>query len=166
MTRRVVTGKTSDGKSVFVSNEVVDTGQFAQLWGSDATVSLPSDGTEPKWTSFFPPTAGFRFLVFTMPPEPPGGNQLTPEVIAVMNERLPGLIDAMELENPGMHTTDTIDFDIVLSGEVWLELDDGAEVKLTAGDCVTQNATRHAWHNRSDQPVMMASALVGARRRE
>ncbi len=126
--RRVVTGQTATGKSVFVSDDVLADRQFRQLWGSDSEVALPTDGTEPK--------------------------------------RFPGLLDAMELDNPGMHTTDTIDFDIVLSGEVYLELDDGPEVRLTAGDCVIQNGTRHAWHNRSDEPVTMASALVGARRRE
>jgi quercetin dioxygenase-like cupin family protein len=70
----------------------------------------------------------------------------------------------MEPETPGMHTTDTVDIDIVLSGEVWLELDDGAEVKLEAGDCVIQNGTRHAWHNRTDSPVQMFAALIGATR--
>jgi quercetin dioxygenase-like cupin family protein len=50
----------------------------------------------------------------------------------------------------------------VLSGEVWLELDDGAEVHLQPGDCVIQNGTRHAWRNRSQQPCVIAVALVGA----
>jgi len=43
---------------------------------------------------------------------------------------------------------------------------DGAEVKLTVGDCVIQNGTRHAWHNRGDEPATVASALVGAPRRQ
>jgi len=50
----------------------------------------------------------------------------------------------------------------VLSGEVWLELDDGAEVHLRPGDCVIQNGTRHAWRNRSTEPCVIAVALVGA----
>jgi hypothetical protein len=166
--RRVVTGQAADGTSVFVSDDVLGEHQFGQVWGSDDLVALPTDGTEPKWSGFFPPATGFRFLVWTLPPEPRGGpaNLLTPDVIARMNERLPGLLDAMEPDNPGMHTTDTVDFDIVLAGEVYLELDDGAEVKLTTGDCVIQNGTRHAWHNRSDEPATMASALVGAPRRK
>ena len=57
-----------------------------------------------------------------------------------------------------MHTTDTVDFDVVVSGEIWLELDDGAEVKLEAGDCVVQNGTRHSWHNRSSEPCVLAVA--------
>src|SRR2546423_2617737 len=113
--RRVVTGQTADGTSVFVSDDMLGENRFGQVWGSDDPVALPTDGTEPKWSGFFPPANGFRFLVWTLPPEPPGGaaNLLTPDVIAHMNERLPGLLDAMEPEHPGMHTTDTVDFDIV-----------------------------------------------------
>jgi hypothetical protein len=160
--RRVVTGQTADGTSVFVNDDVVSDGQFGQLWGSDDAVALPSDGTEPKWSGFFPPASGFRFLVWTLPAGPRAAE---PAALEAVNEKFPGLLDAMEPDNPGMHTTDTVDFDIVLSGEVYLELDDGAEVKLTTGDCVIQNGTRHAWHNRSDQPATVASALVGAPRR-
>jgi uncharacterized cupin superfamily protein len=51
------------------------------------------------------------------------------------------MAEVLEPENPGMHTTDTVDFDVVMSGEVYLELDDGSEVLLKAGDCVVQNGT-------------------------
>ncbi len=68
----------------------------------------------------------------------------------------------MEPNHPGMHTTDTVDFDVVVFGEVVLELDDGAEVVLKAGDCVIQNGTHHAWHNRAAQKCMIAFSLVGA----
>jgi len=63
-----------------------------------------------------------------------------------------------------MHTSDTVDWDLGISGEVWLELDDGKEVLLRAGDCVIQQGTRHAWHNRSSEPCVLAVAIVGARR--
>ena len=52
-----------------------------------------------------------------------------------------------------MHTTDTVDIDVVISGEVDLELDDGSEVHLRPGDCVIQNGTRHAWRNRTSEPA-------------
>jgi quercetin dioxygenase-like cupin family protein len=61
-----------------------------------------------------------------------------------------------------MHTTQSVDIGIVQSGEVWLELDDDQEVKLTAGDYVIQNGTRHAWHNRSNEPCVMNFVLIGA----
>ena len=74
------------------------------------------------------------------------------------------MAEFMEPDHPGMHTTDTVDFDVVISGEVWLELDDGAEVQLRPGDSVVQNGTRHAWRNRSSEPCTLAVALIGARR--
>ncbi len=174
--RRVVTGQTAEGKSVVVADEVLEPKrvpfvpgtEFHQLWGSDDNVSLPTSGEQPAWTNFFPPVAGFRFLVWTMPPES-ASRSLPPDVdveaaLTELQRNLPGLTDVNEPDHPGMHTTDTVDFDLVLSGEVWLELDDGEEVKLGPGDCVVQNGTRHAWHNRGAVPVTIATALVGARR--
>ena len=70
----------------------------------------------------------------------------------------------MEVEHPGMHTTGTIDYGVVISGEIWLELDDRAEVHLKQGDCVVQNGTRHAWRNKSVEPCIMAFVMVGAKR--
>jgi hypothetical protein len=59
-------------------------------------------------------------------------------------------------------TTDTIDFEVILDGEVWLELDDGVEVHLRPGDTVVQNGTRHAWRNHGDAPCRLAVFIVGA----
>ncbi len=57
-----------------------------------------------------------------------------------------------------------IDFEYIISGEVWLELDDGEEVHLRAGDTVVQNGTRHAWHNKSSEPCRIVVCLIGAHR--
>ena len=75
------------------------------------------------------------------------------------------MIDVLELNHHGMHTTDSVDFEVVVFGEVCLELDDGAEVLLKAGDCVIQNGTRHAWRNRSSDKCVIAVTLVGAERK-
>lgn len=170
----VVTGRTADGKSVFVEDRQIEATTpalapgtaFHQVWGSDEPVALPSDGAPPRWSGFFPPPAGFRFLIWSIGPD---GVPIPDDVdvgaaLAEMREALPGMLEVIEPDHPGMHTTDTIDFNVVLSGEAWLELDDGAEVRLTAGDCVVQNGTRHAWHNRTDAPVTVATTLVGASR--
>ena len=75
---------------------------------------------------------------------------------------MPGLAAYLEPDAPGMHTTDTIDFEVVLEGEVWLELDDGVEVHLRPGDTVVQNGTRHAWRNHGDTTARLAVFLIGA----
>jgi hypothetical protein len=173
--RRVVTGQDEAGKSVFVSDELVEPIvvalmpglEFLNLWGADHTPVVPTDGARPHAPAYFPPPPGYRFALFTLPPD--GTASLREDVdprqaVAEVQERMPGLMDHMEPDNPGMHTTDTIDLDLVLVGDVYLELDDGAEVHLSTGDCVIQNGTRHAWHNRSSEPCRMLSILIGAQR--
>jgi quercetin dioxygenase-like cupin family protein len=68
----------------------------------------------------------------------------------------------MESDAPARHTTSTIDFEIVLDGEIWLEFDDGVEVHLHPGDTVVQNGTRHAWRNHNDTMARLAVFIVGA----
>jgi len=171
----VVTGQTKSGKSVIVSHEPVHpvtvammSGyEFYRLWGSDATPALPSDGTPTAQPRYFPPKNGFRFGMFTLPPATSANNEqaLTPAVLDEMRQKLPGALEVLETDHPGMHTTDSVDFDVVVFGEVVLELDDGAEFLLKAGDCVIQNGTRHAWHNRSTEKCVIAFSLVGAERK-
>ena len=79
-------------------------------------------------------------------------------------EKMPDLLSYMENDNPGMHTTDTIDFEYVISGKVWLELDDHKEVHLRPGDTVVQNGTRHAWRNNGSEPCRIVVCMVGAHR--
>jgi mannose-6-phosphate isomerase-like protein (cupin superfamily) len=171
--RRVVTGRDGTGKSVFVADEHVEPIrlalmpglEFVRIWGDDETPTLPTDGATPPARTFFPPAGGYRFAFVTIPPEasgPPPEDLDVQQAIADVNEALPGMMEHMEPDNPGMHTTDTVDLDLVLSGEMDLELDDGAEVHLRPGDCVVQNGTRHAWHNRTSEPCTMLSILIGA----
>jgi len=82
--------------------------------------------------------------------------------IGELNEKLPGLGDALEPDHPGMHTTATIDYEFIVSGRCVLELDDGATRELGPGDTVIQNGTRHAWRNPYDEPCVIVFALVGA----
>jgi oxalate decarboxylase/phosphoglucose isomerase-like protein (cupin superfamily) len=63
--------------------------------------------------------------------------------------------------HPGMHRTSTIDYAMVLSGEIDMLLDD-SEIHLTAGNVVVQQATNHAWVNRGDAPCRIAFVLVDA----
>ncbi|MCA1832171.1 MAG: cupin domain-containing protein [Actinomycetota bacterium] len=168
--RRVVTGRTSEGKSVIASDELVDPitiaispgSEFHGLWGSDTIPELPDLGKRPATHDWFPPEEGFRFALVTFPPE--GllqGIDMT-VALAEIQRKLPGLAESLEPDFV-MHTTNTIDLIFVLSGEIALELDDGAKVQLRAGDSVVQNGTRHAWHNRGSRDCVMAVSMIGAR---
>jgi mannose-6-phosphate isomerase-like protein (cupin superfamily) len=171
--RRVVTGHDANGKAVFVSDEWVDPvtvalspgSEFHQLWSGDEPPHFPDDGSRPETPMYFPAVGGFRFGQFSVPPESspaPASDADMEAAVTEMNAKLPGLIAHMEPDAPGMHTTATIDFEVVLDGEVWLELDDGVEVHLQPGDCVVQNGTRHAWRNHGDVTARLAVILLGA----
>jgi mannose-6-phosphate isomerase-like protein (cupin superfamily) len=161
--RRVVTGHDASGKSVFVSDEAV-AGQpltgFHRLWGGDETPRFPDGGTMPAHHTYFPPIGGFRFGMFAIPPDSVAGSDAIGPTD--LEAEAPGLLRYMDLSDPGMHTTDTIDFEVVLEGTVMLELDDGAEVALSPGDTVVQNGTRHRWRNPGDTIAHLAVFMCGA----
>jgi mannose-6-phosphate isomerase-like protein (cupin superfamily) len=170
--RRVVTGVNAEGTSVFVSDERVEAVTpalmpglvFHRLWGQDDPPAAPQDGTPPPAHAYFPPAGGYRVGTFTVPPEatpPPEGIDVEAG-LAEVEATLPGLLGHMEPDNPGMHTTATIDFEYVVSGRIVLELDDGATVELGPGDTVVQNGTRHAWRNPFDEPATLVVVLIGA----
>lgn len=172
-TRLVVTGHDDNGKAVFARDDVVAPitlsmmpgTEFHRLWGSDGPQTYPDSGAAPQAPSYLPPVGGFRFVLFTLPPE--GDVDYPDDMESAVDEveaKLPGMMTTMEPDEPGMHTTETTDFDIVLSGTVVLELDDGAEVTLTQGDVVVQNGTRHRWRNPGTEPAVLGTAMVGARR--
>ncbi|UGS36940.1 cupin domain-containing protein [Capillimicrobium parvum] len=169
--RRLVTGHDASGRSVVASDEEVAPivadlfagWQFHALWGVDAPPAFPDDGREPAWSAYFPPRGGVRFSLSTIPPEgtaPPAGLDVA-AAEAQAEQRLPGMLAVLEPDDPGMHTTATIDFEVILRGEVILELDDGVQRRLRAGDTVVQNGTRHRWRNPGPEPAVMAVFMVG-----
>ena len=172
MVRRVVTGHDSSGKAVFASDELVEPvvptlvpgSEYHRLWGADQAPSFPDDGAPPAQPTYFPPVGGFRFGMFTIPPAggPPPNLDDVASHMADFEAKLPGLLAYMEPDDPGMHTTDTIDFEVILSGSCVLELDDGAEVTLEVGDTVVQNGTRHRWRNPGTEPCHLAVFICGA----
>jgi mannose-6-phosphate isomerase-like protein (cupin superfamily) len=174
--RRVVTGHDANGKAVVASDTYVDGlspamtpgTEFHNLWGADAAPHFPDDGRQPEHHSYFPPVGGFRFGMFSVPPghrvdtEPPADLEAA---FAEFEATLPGLASYMEPDAPGMHTTDTIDFEVVLSGELTLELDNGVEKVMKPGDTIVQSGTRHRWHNRGTEPAVFVSVVIGAHRK-
>ncbi len=171
--RRVVTGLDDSGRAVFVSDEMVEPvtvaifpgSEFHRLWGSESKVVLPVDGTPPLPMAYFPASDGFRFGFFTVPPN---STSRVPQdldfgtALSELKEKLPGLWEHLESDHPGMHTTATVDYGIVLSGEATLELDDRQKVTLGPGDTYIQNGTRHRWSNKGDVPAVIAVTLIGA----
>jgi mannose-6-phosphate isomerase-like protein (cupin superfamily) len=172
--RRICTGHDADGQPCVARDEPIEPVtvrllpgcEFHSLWSSDEALQVPNDGQPPQAPNYFPTSAGCRFLVFSVPPQgehlPEGFDY--PAAFAEVRRRLPGLMEQMERDAPGMHTTDTVDFDYVIEGEVVLDLGNGREVLLKAGDAVVQNGTRHRWLNRSDKTCRVLACLVGARR--
>ncbi len=171
--RRVVTGHDAEGNAIFVSDEqvvpIVPTllpgNEFHRLWGGDEAPQFPDDGVRPNDAAYFPPVGGYRFGLFTIPPDGGAGAPADLDIMAALDDletKLPGLSGHMEPENPGMHTTATIDFEVLLSGAVTLELDDGAKVTIGPGDTVVQNGTRHRWSNAGTEPAVLAVFICGA----
>jgi hypothetical protein len=177
--RRIVTGRDQAGKSVFVSEGPVPRGvamrgvprfRIDEVWRVAGVPELPARHADPTLVQhpFFPDPGGTEFCVVTFPPavDVERAAQSGIDLEAAEHEfyaEFPRMAESMESGAPGMHTTRTVDYGVVLSGEIWLELDDGAKRNLKAGDCVIQNGTRHAWRNLSDRECVMAFVIVGAR---
>lgn len=169
--RNVVTGHDSRGHATVVQDRVLEATSvalmpglgFHMLWSSAGLPSFPDAGIEQPSPTYFPPPGGTRFLVFTIPAErvPPRAGTDLAAARAEADSVLPGLLARMEPANPGMHRSDTVDFIYVLEGEIVLELDEGRETVLRAGDTAVQNGTRHAWRNRSGAPCRLLVCMVG-----
>ncbi|EEA03691.1 Cupin 2 conserved barrel domain protein [Burkholderia sp. H160] len=178
MVRRIVTGEHA-GKSVFLADGQVETGhayaavpgfETTQVWATlQGAATLPHAGGDPVigLNSVIPDPHGTRFMIVQFPPDSVMASpNFDPAAAgAEYAANLPGLAECFEPDGSGFHRTQTVDYDIILSGELTLELDDGQARHLKAGDIVIQNGTRHAWRNRSTQPAVMASVLIGAERK-
>jgi len=150
--RRIVTGHDESGRSVVLSDgmppNVRDKGtgvDFIEIWNTAATPA-PIRSTEPE------PTDG----PLRVPP-PPQGTRIR------LNDFYPGHVQKLPQRSDGrhplMHRTRSIDYGIVLEGELYLILDD-CEVQLRTGDVVVQRGTDHGWENRSNRVARMAFILV------
>ncbi|WP_341318127.1 cupin domain-containing protein [Paraburkholderia sp. IMGN_8] len=175
--RRVVTGHNASGASTVALDSPPPRSDAYQhipglvsrlVWATEPAQAIPFDGTDPTpaVASFVPAVSGTRFLIVTFPPDSvffaPG---FDPQAAATENLAIsPGLAELFEED--GMHATPTVDYGIVLDGEIWLELDEGRAELMRKHEVVVQNGTRHAWRNKSDRPATLAFVLIGARRSE
>jgi mannose-6-phosphate isomerase-like protein (cupin superfamily) len=178
--KRALTGRNEAGKSVFKSFDVttkvveIDANPgltFYELYMTDDVPRLTGLEGDPmlKGTKAFPGPGGTMFRLISYPPRRPEGYKPPPGVtfesgLREMSEKVPGMGGHFERGAPGMHTSDTIDYCVVVRGEMTLELDDGEKVHLRQGDCVVQNGTRHRWRNPLPEPCLMAFISIGGRR--
>jgi quercetin dioxygenase-like cupin family protein len=136
--RRIVTGHDSGGRSVVLSDAPTPTtasldngAAFHEIWATGDTPA-PIDAVASA-----EPTA----RPLQVAPDPGG-------TIVHVIDMPPGAVAPL-------HRTRTIDYGVVLDGEVDLELDDGSVVTMSTGDVVVQRGTAHAWHNRSSSTVRL-----------
>jgi mannose-6-phosphate isomerase-like protein (cupin superfamily) len=170
--RRVVTGVNPEGNSVVMSDgppprlvtlELLGGVKITDVWHLASPPQSPADGGDlDRNASLVPPPGGSHWRVVEYLPDSarPADVDVN-DLVAELNEKLPGVVEDSDLSRLGMHRTETIDFGVVLSGEIWLELDEG-EVHLKPGDCVVQRGTMHAWRNRTDRPCLMSFVLIEA----
>src|SRR5260370_4757639 len=155
--RLVVTGHNAKGRSVFAFEQQVDAmpipgrGELAMRWSADEPATYPNAGDNPQAPGICPALGRVGFVMATYSPEY--------EVSARENV---ARRHVEEGDEPGFHRTDTTDFGVLISGNLAVQLDDGAEVVLNPGDVFIENGTRHRWRVVGDKPATMASFLVGA----
>jgi naringenin degradation protein FdeH len=172
--RRVVTGHDSSGKAIVVSDGLAPAVRTNPLRPGHISVDLWKTGASPVVLTHEEPdpTLGPKQIH----PSPGGTiiriSEIAPESEAVRNmlpEQAREVFKAMGNEaastfgrggrHPFMHRTETIDYAVVLEGEIVLLLDD-EDVHLKAGDVVIQRGTNHAWSNRSSKPCRMLYVLM------
>jgi mannose-6-phosphate isomerase-like protein (cupin superfamily) len=173
--RRIVTGHDSAGKATIQSAapptrvQVIGNGEgptFYEVWNTRETPALIDRASgEPfeAQLTLAPPKHGTRIRVLDIPPETESISRVDQTQAQALFAEI-GAVDASThagsgTRHPHMHRTQTIDYGIVLEGEITLLVDDG-EVVVQAGDIVVQRGTNHAWANRSGRPCRIAFILI------
>jgi hypothetical protein len=135
------------------------------LYATAASPRLPQEEVEtaPLRMHVPPPPGETRLMIVTFPPD---SSLALPEFDPVaadaeQREFIPGLAELFEQDAPGMHRSETVDYAVVLDGEIWLELDDGDATHLREGDVAVQCGTRHAWRNNGGRITRMLFVLIG-----
>lgn len=166
--KRVVTATTDGGRSYILSDgppetTMVQPGRaltFYELWetGGPLASNVGTDDAVAGPVRHHPPVGGTRFRIVELLPESDG----SAEAVDGDFENLQA--DGIQVdgaEDPTMHRNETVDYNIILSGEVVAVTEDG-ETLLKAGDVLIQRGTAHTWHNRSGRPCVFASVMVSA----
>ena len=174
--RRVVTGHDENGKAIVISDglaPVVKTSphrpghRSTDIW---KTTAMPAPITRGEADPTLGPRdfvapMGTKIRISELPPEPEAFRHLTPEEARAFFKE--GGHESSSTfgrggRHPFMHRTESVDYAVVLEGEITLLLDE-EDVVLKAGDVVIQRGTNHAWSNRSGKPVRMLYILIDGR---
>jgi quercetin dioxygenase-like cupin family protein len=172
--RRIVTGHDEAGNAIIVSDappaRVIQVGgpggpTFLEVWSTSETPALidrRSDEPAESNLVLAPPKHGTRIRIIDFPPE---GDEIRRLSVAGAHEKFDAMggAEASRFKagapHPLMHRTETVDYGIVLEGEMTLVVDRG-ETIIGAGDIVIQRGTNHAWANRSGKNCRMAFILI------
>jgi mannose-6-phosphate isomerase-like protein (cupin superfamily) len=171
--RRVVTGKDATGKAIVIIDAVATAVHRREelgvtntlLWVTDsspAVLSNQEDAANKKIGVVAPP-GGTIFRVVEFAPERELKADYETRLRIIQSIGLAPEGDSREKpRDPAMHRTKTIDYALILSGEIDMLLDD-SEIHLKAGDVVIQRGTNHAWVNRGNQSCQVAFVMVDAK---
>jgi mannose-6-phosphate isomerase-like protein (cupin superfamily) len=171
--RRVVTKEGHAGATFAEDRTVPRTVHFRSLPGFETCLIWADDpdkrhgplssDTTLDVQSWLPNKGGSRLLMVTFPPDAVWADPTINPIVFRQEQldALPGLAEQFEDDAPGMHRTPTLDYAIVLEGEIWLELDNGEEKHLKRHDIAVQTGTRHAWRNKGSVPTTMLFAMLG-----
>ncbi len=174
--RRIVTGHNAEGRSVILTDEtsphimpIMDQPNFAvtDFWRTAATPADNGPGTAQDPCGLpitvAPPDNGSVFRVVQFPPDRDWAAKAAAMGGSVpIDETAKAAHTGGPVRHAHMHRTRSIDYAIVLSGEIWAVMDEG-ETKMVAGDVLVQRGTNHAWANRSGEPCVVAFVLIDAR---
>ncbi len=169
--RRIVTGHDGEGRSIFVSDgptpavrEVPERPGYrvSNVWTTlDSPVDIDQPDASVAHKGLLPPKRGTLLRVIDIPPEPKDRAEFERMARATFGKLYAGDIhqDPKAGPHPLMHTTKTVDYAVVLSGELHAVMD-GGETLMRAGDVLIQRGTSHAWSNRSGKPARILFVLI------
>jgi len=172
--RRIVTGHNAAGRAIIQSDAVPDRVQvlsgagptFFEIWNtreSPARIDRSSGEPAEDKLTLAPPPGGTRIRILDIPPESAEFAKIDTATARKHFAEMgaPGVLTADHgpSRHPYMHRTQTIDYGIVLEGEITLIVDEG-ETLVRAGDIVVQRGTNHGWANRSGKNCRIAFILL------
>ena len=169
--RRIVTGHNAEGRSFFEQDGASPAQKtvperpgyrVTNLWRTTPGASVHTADSIAGHQGVLPPAGGTVLRVIEWPAEPEDPAELRRLMDKTFAAMYPDAHrDIKPGDHPGMHTTNTVDYAIVLDGEIVAIMEDG-ETVMRQGDVLVQRGTAHAWANRSGKPVKVAFILVDA----